>query len=324
MEIGSFIELDLQKGKEYYKGKNVVRLNSGRAGIYHSLRILSCKKVYLPYYQCNTVRDFLMKKNIEINYYNIDNNFNPINLEVEENAAVLFVNYYGIMSKERMKAFALMYKNIIIDNSQAFFAKPIDGCMNVYSPRKFLGVPDGCYVIGKGVNQFIEEYEQDYSSDTSLFLLQRIEKGCEASYQSRMLNENRINNSDILKMSSLTQAILGSINYEHIKLKRRKNFIIADSLFKSINNLNSMMFYDFDCIPMVYPLVVENNLLLQELLKNKIFQGHWWSYLLDEVKENTFEFYLSKYIIPITIDQRYERKHIEYTFNLVNKYLCDK
>ena len=74
MEIGSFIELQFQKGKEWYSEKRfpnlqIARLNSGRASIFHAFKILGCKKIYIPYYQCDTVREFLQKKGVEIEYY---------------------------------------------------------------------------------------------------------------------------------------------------------------------------------------------------------------------------------------------------------------
>jgi hypothetical protein len=321
LEIGSFIELDFRKGLEYYTGNNVARLNSGRAGIYHSLRVLSCQTIYLPYYQCDTVRDFLLKKEINIKYYHIDNNFNPINLEVDDNSAVLFVNYFGVMSKKRMALLASNNKNVIIDNSQAFFAEPIDNCMNVYSPRKFVGVPDGCYVVGTNANGYIEEYEQDYSSDTSLFLLQRIEKGCENTYKSRMENEKRIDSSDILKMSKLTNVLLDNVNYENVLRARKENFGYAIELFNNINKINPEKYSDGNCVPMVYPLVLEDEGLLSHLIQNKIFQGRWWSYILNEISEDTFETYLSRFIIPITIDQRYGITELDYTKRIIEEYL---
>ena len=59
------------------------------------------------------------------------------------------------------------YKNVIIDNAQSLFAKPINGVYNVYSPRKFVGVPDGCYVVGPDAVRFSDEYDQDLSSETA-------------------------------------------------------------------------------------------------------------------------------------------------------------
>ena len=321
MEIGSFIELQFPKGLEYYSGnENIARLNSGRAAIYHAARVLDCDTVWLPYYQCDTVREFLKRKGINIKYYHIDQWLDPKGIEQRENEAVVFVNYYGVMSQARMAALAICYDNVIIDNSQAFFCKPLNGCMNVYSARKFVGVPDGAYVIGKSAEKYVEEYGRCYSSDTSLFLLQRQEYGCEGkTYESRMINEHRIDNEDIMQMSGLTKAILDGTDYEFIKTKRKSNFSIACNLFDSINCIEPQLHMDKDTVPMVYPLVVEDDNLLDKLLQNKHFQGHWWSYLLDEVDKDSFEYWLSRYIIPITIDQRYGEKELRHIRTLIDK-----
>lgn len=310
-EMGSFIEMQLESGKALYKEQSdIIALNSGRTAIYHAFKCIGAEYIYLPYYQCDTVRDFLLRKGVNVKYYYIDCNFEPMIKENTENSAFLLVNYYGIMSQDRMSRISKKYKNVIIDNSQAFFAKPAKNCMNVYSARKFIGVPDGAYVVGENVNRF--EYEQGFSSDTAVFLLQRIEYGCEGkTYESRMKNEHRIDKEDIKRMSMLTRAILDGTNYDEIVNKRRRNFRIARDLFDGINKLNVGNFCDDDCVPMVYPLVIEDEELMDVLLKKKHFQGHWWSYLLDEVEEDSFEYYISKYVIPITIDQRYEKCDIE-------------
>ena len=319
-EIGSFLELSFLSGLEYYEGDQVARLNTGRAAIYHASRILNQDIIYIPYYQCDTVRDFLLKNGIEIKYYYCDREFNPIINERTDNATILLVNYFGIMSNSRMSSLASRYKNVIIDNSQAFFAPPIENCMNVYSARKFIGSPDGAYLIGNHANDYLEEYQQDYSSDTSLFLLQRIEYGCEGkAYLNKQNNDERINNSGVKRMSQLTHAILDGTDYNLIKHRRKENFEIACSLFQNINKINPLKFYNNDCVPMVYPLVIEDDLTLPKLIKNKVFQGHWWSYILDEVNQDSFEYYLSKNMIPITIDQRYGEKEIKHVFNLINQ-----
>lgn len=319
MEIGSFLELQFEKGCEYYNYNiNVARVNSGRAAIWHALRILECDCVWVPYYQCDTVRDFLLKHNIVVKYYHIDGNFNPVNLIPGVNEAVIIVNYFGIMSRDRLLSLGEKYDKVIIDNSQAFFTEPIEGCMNVYSARKFIGVSDGAYVIGTGAEKYTEEYPQCFSSDTSLFLLQRIEYGCEGkTYTSRMINENRIDHEDIMRMSKLTHTILDGTDYSFIVHKRKENFGIAHKLFSKINCIDPMVYYDDSCVPMVYPLVIEDDDLLKKLLEHKHFQGHWWSYLLNEVEKDSFEYWLSRYIIPITIDQRYGEKELYFIKSVI-------
>lgn len=206
----------------------------------------------------------------------------------------------------------------IIDNCQAFFNAPIADAMNVYSCRKFVGVPDGAYVIGKDAHIFVGEYSQCYSSDTAAFLLMRIEYGCEGkSYEARSMNERRIDAEPIMKMSKLTRTILDGTDYEFIKRRRRENFRFAHDLFGNINKINPLKYYDEDTIPMVYPLVIEDEQLIQRLFQVKHFQGHWWSYICDEQPEDSFEYWISKYVIPITIDQRYGKEELKYLSKVI-------
>ena len=105
MEIGSFIELQFRKGLEWYKGDNdVARLNTGRSAIWHAFRVSGCKAIWIPYYQCDSIRDTFHTHNGEVKYYRIDKQWNPIDLQPADNEAVLLVNYYGVMSHERMVA----------------------------------------------------------------------------------------------------------------------------------------------------------------------------------------------------------------------------
>lgn len=325
MEIGSFIELQIPKGREYYNENSIremeiARLNTGRAAIFHAVTVTKCKTIWVPYYQCETVIDFLQRKEIECKFYHINSRFEPINCEPQDEEAILIVNYYGIMSQDRMSQVVKQYKNVIIDNSQAFFAPPIEGCLNIYSARKFIGVPDGAYVIGKDALLDVDQYDQSFSSDTALFLLQRIEYGCEGkAYISRTKNEERIDTEDCKRMSKLTKSILDGEDYEFIKRKRRENFEKAHELLGKKNKINPIADYDNSCIPMVYPLVIENDTLLNLLLKAKHFQGHWWKWVEENPKSNEFEKWISRYIIPITIDQRYGETEIKYLFKVITE-----
>ena len=55
--------------------------------------------------------------------------------------------------------------------------------------------------------------------------------------------------------------------------------------------LDPLKYYSDDCVPMVYPFVLEDDDLLKKLLDKKHFQGHWWSYLLHEMAEDSFEYF---------------------------------
>ncbi|KDS36227.1 hypothetical protein M092_4455 [Parabacteroides distasonis str. 3776 D15 iv] len=321
MEIGSFLELDFRNTGELFSDVSVCRLNSNRAGIYHCCRLLQVDKVLLPYYECFTVRDFLLRKNIEVAYYSIDSNFMPINVEQDENTAIVLVNYFGLISFSHMCSLAKKYRNVIVDNAQALFAKPLEGVYNVYSPRKFIGVPDGCYVVGPDATKLSEEYTVDTSSFTSGFLLQRVEIGCASAYQARLLNEERINKSDICRMSALSHTILKNAPYQFIRDKRVKNYEIASNLYRDLNRIDPSIYFDDTCVPYVYPLLVERADMVDLLNKEKIYTGRWWNFLLKETSSSSFEYYLSSFMLPIPIDQRYGRDEIWYVFKMIEKYL---
>lgn len=319
MEIGSFIELQLPRGREYYHGESdIARLNSGRSALWHAFRLTRAKAIWIPYYQCDSVRDTFLKNGVEVKYYHIDRNWLPIDLDPEDDEAVILVNYYGVMSSKHMQELTKLYKYPIIDNSQAFFSEPIANVLNVYSCRKFIGVPDGAYVIGNEAQNFIQEYPQSFSSDTASFLLMRIEYGCEGKgYKARSINEHRIDSEGCMRMSKLTHTILDGTDYKYIKGKRRENFSIAHTLFGHVNRINPLQYYDDNTVPMIYPLVVEDDTLMDRLLKAKHFQGHWWSYICKEHPEDSFEHWISRYVVPITIDQRYGKKELEYLYKVV-------
>ena len=96
MEIGSFIELSFPKGTEHFKGDiDVARLNSGRAAIFHAMRLMNCNKILIPLYQCDTVKDFLLRKNVEVKTYLQDESFTPLVKDIDEDTCILLVNYFG-------------------------------------------------------------------------------------------------------------------------------------------------------------------------------------------------------------------------------------
>ena len=96
LKIGGYFELELPKGKELHK--NCVRLNSGRNSLEYILRANEYKKIFIPYYTCSVVMEPIIKLNIDYEYYRIDRNFLPMQISVGKNDAILYTNYFGIMS----------------------------------------------------------------------------------------------------------------------------------------------------------------------------------------------------------------------------------
>jgi len=319
MEIGSFLELDLKKTGEYFKtdDKDIARLNSGRSAILHAIRLLNCPSVYIPLYLCPEVKQFLVSKGINVHFYSISDDFSPLMGRNETDTAMLIVNHFGLLGRNKLLSLMDKYVNVIIDNCSAFFAPVLPGCINVYSCRKFFGVPDGSYAVGPEASSGCNSYPLDESADTSSFLFKRIEKGCRLVYEERMLNEERINKSDIRRMSLLTQSLMNSLDYEWIRNRRTENIKYAAELFYEKNLINVDSYIENESIPLFYPLVLKNREVVGELQKKGIYTGRRWISVLNSASPDSFEYFLSEYMVPIPVDQRYARSEISYIYNCI-------
>ncbi len=142
--IGGYFELELNKGNEIHH--NCIRLNCGTNCLEYILRAKKYRRIHLPYFTCEAIPDRCKALGIEIEYYHVDINLDPI-LEVKNTpaAAVLYTNYFGIKNSVA-KGLQHQYPNLIIDNAQAFFCENFENTDSFYSARKYFGVPDGAYL----------------------------------------------------------------------------------------------------------------------------------------------------------------------------------
>jgi len=303
-EIGGYFELELRKGKEYHQ--NAIRLNTGRNAFEYILRAKNYTKVYLPYYTCDVMLEPINKLNLKYNFYPIDSTFNPIfdfSL-IKENDVFVYTNYFGICDGQ-VKILSKKCKNLIIDNSQAFYSKPLPGIDTFYSARKFFGVPDGAYLFTD--KELEEDFERDFSYKRFEHLLGRMDVNAESFYTSFKRNDKALENQPIKIMSKLTQRILQSIDYNEVKRIRSNNFQTLHQSLEKINLLNFKL--EKNTAPLAYPFLIENGKeLKKKLIENKIFIATYWPNISEWCSTNSFEYYLMKNLLPLPIDQRYDKR----------------
>ena len=100
-EYGGYLPLELSKGRPYYTGKDVIALNAGRYAITYAIEDAGWKKIYLPYWLCDTVKDAIhvCLPNVEIGYYHIDDQLLPTDVTLYDQEGILWVNYFGLQSE---------------------------------------------------------------------------------------------------------------------------------------------------------------------------------------------------------------------------------
>jgi len=310
--IGGYFELELRQGEHYHQ--NALKLNTARNCLEYVLKTKQYKKIFIPYYTCEVILEPIKKLKIEYEFYHINQKLEPIQeYKLFDNEAFLYTNYFGLKQKTVQRLINHYGKSLIVDNSQAFYAKPMEGIDTFYSARKFFGVPDGAYLY---TNEYLnEELEQDISYARMSHLLKRIDIDAETGYGDFQQNDNLLVNQPIKKMSNLTDKLLKSIDYETARLRRRKNYEILSKQLQKENQIK----FDFDegTVPMAYPYFSNNKDLRNKLIKDKIFVAKYWKNVLEWCMLDSLEYKFVEMLMPLPIDQRYDKKSMLKIVNLI-------
>ncbi len=311
--IGGYFSLELPQREEYHK--NAIRLNTGRNCLEYVLRVRGYKKVYVPYYTCEAVMEPINKLGIAYEYYHIDIHFEIRDrFTLKEGEALLYTNYFGLKQRYVEQLVAKAGNRLIVDNTQAFYAKCISGIDTFYTCRKFFGVPDGAYLYCD--KEFDEEIEKDYSYDRVAHLVKRIDLSAEEGFKDFRRADDGLDNQPIRKMSKLTERMMQGIDYEDAAHKRRANFLILHETLGKENNLE--LHLEDDAVPMVYPYLVSVEGLREKLIENKIFVARYWPNVLDWTNKEDIDYLLAYQMQPLPIDQRYGEEKMKKIIEIIN------
>ena len=248
--IGGYFELELPQKAEYHKA--AIALNIGRNALEYILRVRGYKRVYLPYYSCEVLLEPFNKLDVEYSFYHINGSLEldkPVTLNDDD--ALLYINYFGLKQDYISQLASIYGKQLIVDNTQTFYAEPLDGIDTFYSCRKFFGVPDGAYLYCD--KRLDVELEQDRSWERMTHLLKRIDVSAEEAYADFRAESENLKNNPIRQMSSLTHRIMASIDYPVVAARRRDNYKLLDEALRGING--SALSLADDAVPMVYPFL---------------------------------------------------------------------
>ena len=304
-EYGGYIEFEQFRNKMLYD--NGILLNSARDCFLYLFQSRVAKKIWIPYFLCDSIYKLCRKKDIKYSFYHIDKNWLPVNVELQPDEYIYIVNYYGQLDEDAIPALKKKYGNIIVDNTQAYFNAPLEGIDTLYSCRKYFGVPDGGVLFTDA--HFDCDMEQEISYDRMNFLLGRYEKTASEFYPEYVANNDYFDTQPMKRMSKLTKNLLHGIDYEFVKQRRTENFKYLHGRLGKINQLKLK-------IPsgaFAYPLMLENaGEIRKQLIKQKIYIPVLWPNVLDECAADSWEYKLASDVLPLPVDQRYDLDDMEY------------
>ncbi len=311
-EIGGYFELEHNCGKEYYS--DLIALNTARNALVYVVRAKKYRKVYIPSFLCASVSGVLDRENISYNYYGVDKNFMPIfQDEMDEDEVMYIVNYYGILDDNTIYMLQHKYKRIVIDNTHAFFRKPLKDVDTIYSCRKFFGVPDGAYL---STNVYVDySLQTDVSYRRMEHILGRYEKSADEFYDAFKAIDESFKTLPLMHMSKLTHNLLKTISYSDCKRIRTENFALYARELGKQNKINiSKMEGAF-----AYPLYVASaQKLRRNLIEEKIYIPLLWPDVADKCCEFDISEEYSQNILPLPCDQRVTRQDINKIINIIN------
>ena len=220
--IGGYFELELPDCGGFLHDDGVL-LNSGRNALEYVLMSLrDVQHLYVPYYTCDVVMEPLSKLGIPCSFYHINQKLEIESLPLLQcGDYLIYTNYFGIKDEYVMTLANHYGAKLIVDNAQAWFAEPIIGVNTIYSPRKYVGLPDGGIAY---CTKHIDEgsFDQDVSFDRCSHLLKRIDLGPSEGYADFRANSKQLIGQPIKRMSRLTKRILLSIGFEVVRENRKK------------------------------------------------------------------------------------------------------
>ena len=310
--IGGYFELELPQRSEYHS--TAIALNTGRNCLEYILRVRGYKRVYVPYYSCDVLLEPFKKLDVDYTFYHINGQLELENdIHLSKGEAILYVNYFGL-KQEYVETLVSKYeKHLIVDNTQAFYARQVEGIDTFYSCRKFFGVADGAYLY---CDQPLNiELHQDQSWQRMDYLLKRADISAETAYTDFRAQSEKLKDNPIKRMSNLTHRIMESINYKQVATIRRENFRLLDEALKEKNHISFPL--TDDTVPMVYPFLTDDDGLRQRLIENKIFVAQYWPNVLDWCEKGCTDYQLTKKLLPLPIDQRYGCEEMKRIIELI-------
>ena len=312
-EIGGYFGLEQTNGnKEYYE--KLIALNTARNALIYIVKAKKIEKLYIPYYLCDSIYCVLNREHIKYAFYHTDDKFLPIfDNKLASNEYLYIVNYYGLLTNEKILELKNNYLNIIVDNTHAFFQMPLSGLDTIYSCRKFFGVPDGAYLSTNSI--LLNDIGIDDSSNRMSHIYGRNIDGASSHYDEFKKNDETFYNLELKYMSNLTHSLLENIDYNFVINRRKSNFEYFNKKLYSINKLDVSNIE----IPYAYPLYLDNGMeMKKKLIKKNIYVATLWPNVigLGGIEED-----YAKNILPIPCDQRYDINDMKYIVEVIfNEY----
>ena len=293
---------------EEFPGAKRKFFSSFRVALLCYLETSGCKTVWIPYFYCHEVTNYLGSA-VTINFYHINECFRP-EIESLQGGVLIYPNYFGICDAQVVDVLDAFGKdNVILDYAHSL-ATPPECLAAISSLRKLMPVPDGAEI------RCCENLPEAGLEDLSLEQVAQLTTRDQAlAYKAYLKNEGAFAAALRPGMSKETFIALSCADFVHIAEQRAQNFGILSRFLGPSNQLKEVS--ATNC-PLCYPLLPEFALQKEELLAHGLFLPQYWPNPLKD-QLSGFETQLTEETLYLPVSQKLDVVSMEQLAQIVRE-----
>lgn len=304
--------------------RNIFTVNA-RSGIALLIEVLAPSQVWMPSYLCASMLEAVDESTTKVGFYEVNSELSVPSLEwlndIRPGDLVVLVNYFGFPDHSLCASQAKEQGAWVLEDAcQALLSKDVglSSDFAVFSPRKFLGVPDGGILTFNHGIDLLQDYSlvQDYNLvpppgewwlEAFLATLLRRDFDCYGGTRrwfelfQKAEAETPVGRYAMSELSK--QLLLHNCDYSTIAEKRVDNYrILSDKL----SCLALFPHLSDNVVPLGFPIRLRNReQVRQALFDNDIYPAIHWP--IEGIVPQSFagSHQLSREIMTLPCDQRY-------------------
>ena len=303
------LETPVPAGEPPFSAPNTQYFLNVRCALCALVHVLRPRSVWLPSYLCPSLLEPFRSSGVEIRCYGVDEHLHIAGSswleEVRRGDFVITIHYFGLPQSD-FPAAGVKRKGayLIEDSSQALFLPQQfeESLCVLYSPRKFLGVPDGGVMAPKGETGTeslrLDPPPKEWWNSALAMGLRRRDFDLAGGVNDWYSLYQDVESSfplGLYQSSDFSRDLLASIDYETIGKRRRANY---RALLATIGEHALFPELPEQVVPLGFPVKVDPNLrdgVLRRLYSRNVYAPVHWK----------IDHSLARSLLTLICDQRY-------------------
>ncbi|UOQ74421.1 DegT/DnrJ/EryC1/StrS family aminotransferase [Hymenobacter cellulosilyticus] len=229
---------------------------------------------------------------------------------------VVYVNYFGLKNEYVQQLDGQYRQQLLVDNTQDFFAHGYAHGWGFNSARKAFGVPDGGFLYGPAAELGTAEEYPVFTEYHAGYLIDRLRGAQAQSYDGFVAYEQTLG-SEPFRISEFSASLLSQVDYEAVIARRRTNFAYYHAQLKELNTVAfplELPELPADTVPFCYPLLAASGSTLNRraLFEQNLFIPTLWPDVLTRQGSGfDWERNFTQALLPLPVDHRYGREELD-------------